>query len=860
LVYRRLMRAEREVGVTAIGDLSNRISELSPERRAVLERRLMKRDGTAPGEPTIPRRRPEDPRLLSFNQQRLWFLDQLSPDTPTYNVPTAARIGGPLDVEALRRALDAIVDRHEVLRTTFDCVDGSPVPVLREGWPTVLRTVDLRGWPDATREAEAQRLLTREAGRPFDLSRDLMLRATLLRLREREFILLIVTHHIAWDLRSKALLYQELAALYEAFRAGRRAPLPELPIQYADFALWQRRCLRDGAALERLTSYWKRRLAGAPPRLEVPADHPRPPIQSLRGAKSFFALPAALVDGAKALGRQAGCTLYMTLLAAFKAFLGAYTGQQDICVGSPIAGRDRVETEALIGFFINTLVLRTDLSGNPTFRELLGRVREVTLGAYAHQEMPFEKLVEIQRPPRDLSRMALFQVNFRVASAPPPPLGLTGLTVTPLELIDNATSKFDLALELATTEGSSSYFEYSTDLFREATIGRMRDDFERVLDAVLAHPDTPLNDLDPFIAIATRRRTMEQTKDAGRAQPQIKGLREIRRKAVDLSRASLVRIDGLEPGQTFPLVIRPALDDVVLADWARDHREFIEAHLLKHGAILFRGFHLPSVTDFEAVATAVSGALFGEYGDLPREGASGRIYASTPYPPDQAILFHNESAHLQRWPMKISFFCVRAAQQGGETPILDCREVCRRLDPAVFERFRREGLMYVRNFSEGIDVRWQDFFHTTDRAAVERICREDGVECEWTAGGNLRVRQVCRAVARHPKTGETVFFNQVQLHHISCLDPAVRQSLRSLFREEDLPRNVYYGDGSPIEDAVMEHIAEVYWKAAVSAPWQEGDIIMLDNMLTAHARLPYVGPRKIVVAMAEMISGKDVPS
>ena len=340
--------------------------------------------------------------------------------------------------------------------------------------------------------------------------------------------------------------------------------------------------------------------------------------------------------------------------------------------------------------------------------------------------------------------------------------------------------------------------------------------------------------------------------------PQARKIGDIRRKAVSLANVPLVKSGPLTPGQSFIQIYEPISDDVDLAAWVGHNREQLEADLLVHGALLLRGFPIKSVTDFEQVTRAFYGELYGGYGDLPRAGASERIYQSTPYPPDKAILYHNESSHLDSWPMKIGFCCLQKALEGGTTPLLDCREVCQHLDPAVLARFTAKGLMYVRNFSQGIDVSWQHFFQTEDKAAVEAVCREAGVEFEWTARDGLRTRQVGPAVAHHPKTNEKVFFNQVQLHHVYCLDAATRDSLLSLFGEEYLPRHVYYGDGSPIEDDVMAHIGEVFEQRAVRFDWQEGDIALLDNMLTSHARDPYHGPRKIVVAMGQMFARKDL--
>jgi FkbM family methyltransferase len=307
-----------------------------------------------------------------------------------------------------------------------------------------------------------------------------------------------------------------------------------------------------------------------------------------------------------------------------------------------------------------------------------------------------------------------------------------------------------------------------------------------------------------------------------------------------------------------PLVVEPAGEGLDPARWAGQNVPFIESHLLRYGALLFRGFGLSSVGDFEAFAAAICPSLYGDYGDLPRESLGEKVYESTPYPPDKAILFHNESSHMPRWPLKQWFFCVQPARERGETPIVDCRQIYERLDPSVRRRFEEKKLMYVRNFVEGLDVSWTTFFRTDDRAVVASSCRSLGMECEWTEDDGLRLRQIAPAVVRHPKTGDKSFFNQLQLHHISYLDPELRESLLLLYGEEGLPRNVYYGDGTPIEDELVREIEQLYWDAAVQFPWQQGDVIMVDNMLVAHARNPYGGPRKIVVAMGELVGQEDL--
>jgi condensation domain-containing protein len=472
-------------------DVEKKIQQLSPEKRILLEQRL--RQAAQSEKDRIPRRTPKDPRVLSFAQQQLWLVDQISPGSSAYNVPYPVRIRGDLNCDALQSALNAFVVRHEVLRTLFVNFRGQPLPLLAKQPMVELKLVDLRSIPESGRDQHLLRLLKEDAGCPFDLARDLKLRAVLYQLDEREYIFLHISHHISWDLRSKVIFYEELGPLYGAFCEGRPLQLTELPIQYADYALWQRRRLQ-GEVLQKLANYWKQQLSGAPAKLDLPADRPRPPLQSLRGAKYSLALSEELLDRAKQVSRKNGVTLYMLLLAVFKVFLSCYTGESDISVGSPFAGRSK-ETDAIVGMFINTLVLRTKISFELTFREVMVRIRETTLGAIAHQELPFEKIVEAVRPPRDTSRNTLFQVNFRVQSGTLVELNLPGLTTECLDLVDNDAAKFDLALELNSSSASKGYFEYNTDLFDQATIASMADNFFGLYSALLQEPGVPLNDL-----------------------------------------------------------------------------------------------------------------------------------------------------------------------------------------------------------------------------------------------------------------------------------------------------------------------------------------------------------------------------
>ncbi len=431
---------------------------------------------------------------LSFAQERLWFLDQLMPENPFYNVIEAVRLTGSLNIAALEQSLKEIIRRHETLRTIFATVDGQPVQVIHDSPDFKLSVVNLQEIPKIEREAHAQQLATQKAQQVFDLSQGPLIRVTLLQLDEQEFILLLNLHHILCDDWSFGVLFAELTVLYEALSTGNSSLLPELPIQYADFAVWQRQWLQH-KVLEKQLAYWQQQLADLPV-LQLPTDRPRPLMPTYRGALQPLVLPKALTAALKALSQQQGVTLFMTLLAAFQTLLFRYTNSEDIPVGSAIANRHQPNVEGLIGFFVNTVVLRTDVSGSPSFKKLLIRVREVALAAYTYQDLPFEKLVAHLQPERDLSRQPLFQVVFALQNiSPSADLKLPSLKTTSMT-IDHKTAKFDLFLQLSdTSNGLTGWFEYSTDLFDAVTISRMAEHFQTLLEGIVADPDRCLLDL-----------------------------------------------------------------------------------------------------------------------------------------------------------------------------------------------------------------------------------------------------------------------------------------------------------------------------------------------------------------------------
>ena len=450
---------------------------------------------------------------LSFAQQRLWFLDQLQPGSAAYNMPMPLRVAGPLQIPALRGALDGMVRRHETLRTTFAVTGGEPQQVVAPAAPLPLPVVDLGALVPERRLAVARRLAAADARRPFSLADGPLLRVALLALGAEDHVVLFAVHHIVSDGWSMGVLVREVSQLYRAISVGRPAALPELVIQYADFAYWQRLWL-SGEVLAEHLAYWREQLAGAPPRLELATDRPRPPVQTTHGAVRSFALPESVGGALASLGRREGMTLFMTLLAAFQALLGRYARSGDIAVGTPIAGRNSFETEPLIGFFINTLVLRARFRPEADFYALVRQARETTLSAHAHQELPFEKLVEELKPERTLSFTPLFQVMFVLQNAPQETLAVSDLTFSGLDGDDGArAAKFDLTLSMEEAgRRLTGTLEYNTDLFDPATVVRLLCHFERLLERVAAHPERPLRD-HSLLAEGERAQLVEQWND-----------------------------------------------------------------------------------------------------------------------------------------------------------------------------------------------------------------------------------------------------------------------------------------------------------------------------------------------------------
>ncbi|MDP9897428.1 amino acid adenylation domain-containing protein [Variovorax boronicumulans] len=794
---------------------------------------------------------------LSPSQQRLWLVDRLfaasdAQGRAAYNVTAALRLSGALHVDAVRATLDAIMQRHEALRTSFpENEDGDPVARIAPRGDLVVALHDLSALPDDRKAAAVQEALAAHARTVFDLANGPVFAASMLQLAPREHMLLLCVHHIAFDGWSEAVFVRDFIAFYTALREGREAQLPPLAIQYADYADWQHRKLE--ATFDEQAAFWRGYLDGVPAVSTLVPDLARPKVASTAGDSVNLALPKALSDALGALARQHGTSLYTMLLAVFLLVLHRQSGRDDVVVGADVAGRNHPALEPLIGFFVGVVPLRSRLAPGTGFAQWLAGVKESTLSAFEHQDLSFEQIVELAGVPRSQQHNPLVQVLFVMQNMPASRFEIPGVT---LESVPPPTiaSKFDLAVFV--TEGETELtvnWVYATSLYRRETIERASAAWRDLLQQVATSPTDALESF--FISSSSsslESKTMSSSTPALGKLQKLKKVVGKERGAAGSAPRSPIRMSFLSPAREFPLVIEATGSDLDPVAWARDQREFIEAKLRQHGGILLRNFGLETPQDFEAFAEMIEPELYGSYGDLPKKEGGKKTYRSTPYPERQMILYHNESSHMDRWPRKQWFFCELPSPVGGATPIVDCREMLRRLPAELVAEFERKELLYVRTFVPHFDVSWQEFFKTESRSEIEARLAAAGIAWRWLDQDTLQTRTRCPAVITHPVTGDRVFFNQVQLHHTSCLEPEAREDLLGVVGADRMPRHVCFGDGSPISDETMALIGRAYEECAVRFDWRRGDVVMLDNMLAAHARDPYEGPRKIVVAMGAM--------
>jgi len=789
---------------------------------------------------------------LSLAQRRLWVVEQFASASGAYGMPLALRFDGELSVPLLVASLRQLVQRHEVLRTAYVAdEEGDPQALISAEVAVDLPLLDLSALDPVEREARVAEAVEQNARTPISLLKAPLLRGQVLRLGPTEHVVLFAMHHIISDGWSMSILSNEMVEVYARLKAGIEQPLPALALQYSDYAQWQQQLEQAGVFRDQ-AAYWKDALAGHGGLLQLPTDHPRPEVASFEGRDCSFSMAPELHQALSALAREAGVTLYSTLLASFQVLLHRLSGSDDVLVGADVAGRPQAELESLIGFFVNILPLRSRFDADQSFTAFLAQAQETSLSAFEHQDLPFDMLVEAAAVNRRKGVNPLVQVLFVMNNLPIRSAGIEDIRVQALPSA-GAYSKFDMALFIDDEAGQlHGTWQFACDLFKQERIELCVNSWMTILEQIVRDPDIRLGDIN----MPTNTVALAATTAAPAAPSKADKLGKFLKKAQSPATrptAPVFRETLMVPGQVFPLLWEPTDPGLDLVQWIRNNRALVEEKLARHAGILFRGFAMSDIHAFEAFAEAVQPGLYGQYGDLPKKEGGKNTYRSTPYPEKKMILFHNESSHQDRWPRKQLFFCEQPSPVGGATPVVDCRLMYQKLPLALREKFESKGLLYVRTFADKLDVSWQHFFKTEVRDEVEARCRAAGIQWTWLDNDELQIRTPCPAIISHPVTGEKSFFNQVQLHHIYCLDPDVREDLLGLFGEQRMPRHVYYGDGSPIEDEVMQRVGDLYEECAVRFDWRKGDVILLDNMLAAHARDPFEGPRKIVVAMGEMI-------
>ena len=832
----------------------------------------------------------EDIYPISAPQTGILFHSLYAPESTRYYQCVSCVLGGELDLDVFQRAWQTVIERHAILRTRF----------VWYGVPEPLQVVDYEARMDCRIEdirqmsAEEQDEYVRQYGdedklTPLDLAQCPLMRLSLLQLADDRWQVFWGFHHSIMDGWSIPLVLKEVMFIYETYLRDMPLPLESAP-DYRNYVEWLQ--TQD---FEQAKTYWRKTLKGIEGPTPFGVDQP-PSEQgqpsTLSQSKRQVRFSPELTAQLEAFVRQHQLTMNSLAQGIWALLLSHYSGRQEVVFGTTVSGRsvNLPGIESMVGMFINVLPFRVSVDHDQSLSDWLLRLKDdhALLRQFEYTPLVMaQQCSDVQGP---LFESILTFENFPVDKALEQQIG--GLVVGQPEHF--MSTSFPMVLLVAFVPELQVEFKYDRERFKDSVIEEMLETAIAAWKHIAEHPDSSVRELigrmseirqqhqekaeQEFAEAGLRmlkkrgdrspRRAKqsqesivtEQSNNGARPSlPSSNGIKKRRRQAVRISTDSLVTAATLCDESRLPLVVQPSADAFDMTSWATAQRDWIKSKLYQHGAILFRGFGISTAGDFEGLAESICPGLHGDYGDLPR-GPSRNIYGSTVYPPEKPILFHNESSHCGSWPLKQFFFCQTASPTGGETPILDCRLALDRLQPDVRERFVSQGLTYVRTFLDGVDVPWQDFFGTNDRSQVEEFCRSHNTQFEWLDDDQLQIRQTAPAVAIHPITNDRVFFNQIQLHHASCLEASVRDSMVSLFGEDRLPRNVYFGDGTPIDDEIVHDISKLYGEISVEFSWQNGDVLMVDNMLTSHGRNSFSGPRKILVALAELFDAKELPA
>ena len=785
---------------------------------------------------------PEQPWYeLSYAQRRLWILDQLEDFKLAYNMTDAYVFEGSVDEVLFRKSLQVIIDRHESLRTVFNIVDGKPVQIIGPSYPADLYTADLRN--EADPEARAKELVNAEASVPFNLGQGPLMKCLLLRVADNRYVFLQKMHHIISDGWSMELLVKEVSSAYNAFRKGTTPKLMPLKIQYKEFAAWQNGLLAN-QQVDTLRNYWKDQFSTPCAPLQLPLDFERPSVKKTDGEKIVFGLDKIQSQKISDISNKQGATVYMTLVALLNTFIYKLTGQRDIVLGSPVAGRQHASLHGQIGLYLNTLALRTTVQETQPFASCIDAVRKTTLGAFDHQLYPLDLLIDDLKIERNVSRSTLFDIGFtwqNISVGDGDASGsFDGFQVLPFQF-DHQKVKTDLwfhgweadeQLQLSVT--------YDTSLFKKQTILNLIEDFKALTSSLL---QSPADTIQAVIDAVTEEQAGKKKNDKKKSSLE----KFLSAKKTSTQSQPLTKTSILNEGKGFPILVQPNVDGLMLAEWLRENETFIADQLRTAGAVLLRGFNIHSVDAFEKISVALGKEQL-KYMDQssPRSLVAEKIYTSTDYPADQVINMHNELSYSQDWPMRIIFFCLTAPVTGGETPIADSRMVLKNISAATRQKFANKGLMYVRNLVDGLGLSWRDVYQTTDKKVAEEYCIHHQIEYSWFGDNHLQIKWRKPAIMQHPYTGEAVWFNHGFFFNALNLPEEVRMGIEN---PAHYPSDTFYGDGSPIEPEVIEEIRQAFNNAKVANAWEKGDVLLLDNMLMSHGRSSFTGERKILVSM-----------
>jgi alpha-ketoglutarate-dependent taurine dioxygenase len=805
---------------------------------------------------------PATDRMPSFGQNSLWFFQRMRPDSATYNLAYAYRLRGPLRIDALRAALRDVVAANEALRSAFAeehgqlCVTVTPEHACAFEVPV-----------QAIADEQIQAFVDELARRPFDLAAAPLFRASIGTVGPEDNVVVLVVHHIVFDGWSRQLLLGQIAGSYwRRMRGDQESGIPASSSPTA-FAELQRRWMNSNEGSSAL-AFWRQKLDNIRVPISIPTDYPRPEIHTHGGRKVSQRLDRELSARIDIFARELDSTPFATLLAAFKLLLKA-KGVEDLIVGVPFVNREHPELESTIGYFVNMVAVRTEYEDSQSAAAVIAVETNAVNQAISRGSYPFDRLVSDLAVPRSLACNPVFQVVFNLLGDEWDRLSLFGIDAEGIT-VDNGGSQVDLSI--AARRDSSGYtltWEYCDALFAASTITAWQQEYVSILRALSADAATTVAS-----AVAGVRRFAAEQQNKSNEAARSSRIDRLRKRSTTmlpgqaiargaLHRREINRAAVTVEQQVFDDIgfvkIEPSVRGLDPVAWAAEHTTALRGKLIECGGILFRGFDIHGDVAFRDFFHAVCGEL-NEYAHRVTKRTQvgdSFVYTSTDHPKTLDLSLHNETSYTKRWPAQIGFYCDVPSKEGGQTPIADSRKVLAALPEDLVTRFSERQLLYVRNSGNSIELPWQETFQTQSRLDVERYCKSQEMAFEWKPDGQLRTLQRCHVLARHPTTGDAVWFNQAHLMHRSAYPPGVIERMFAATADEDLPFNVFFGDRTPISDADIANINDSYQRNARCFDWQRGDVMILDNMLIAHGRRPFDGERRILVAMSGTITASD---